>query len=566
MSVKGLGTRQRGVRLPIFELLCGGMLLAAIGLFAYHLARYAQNRDLLQTDISIAGIPVTGLTLQEAIANVEAIYTQPVELEYRGSLIQLDPAAVGFRVNTDQLRSEVQSKLASTNNYWGDFFNYLMRRSADPVTVALTASLSEADLRNYLLDVAARYDQTRSTANYDLVTMSFGAGASGAKLDVEKSIDLIRDALYKPEGRRVTLATKNEPAANASMSTLRQAIEAYMIGRGIKNDGVNMAASIMVIDLETGEEMSINPDVAYSAMSTVKIPILINVMSYFDFAIPDDYRWLMAASILCSSNSASNLLMQTVGNNDMAAGLTRVTNTIETLGATNSFINANIFVDPNAKPVVVARPTTHPDPTFNTRPDGNSQTTASDMATLLQEIYDCAEYNSGLRAPFPDRFTQAECKQMIELMSGNIIGRLIELGVPEGTRVSHKNGWGGNAQLGANVSDAAIVYSPRKTYILVTYMWDSQATNDGTRMGDNVMLHWETIEGISRLTYNYFNPDKPLAVARVPENQLTAVDCVMPNLQHPERIDLNNISNGRFNPDGSLASDACYNFPMCQQP
>ncbi|MBX3081549.1 MAG: serine hydrolase [Anaerolineae bacterium] len=564
MSVKGLGTRQRGIRLPIFELVCGGMVLAAIGLFAYHLARYAQNRDLLQTDISIAGIPVTGLTLQEAIANVETIYTQPVELEYRGSVIQLDPAAVGFRVNTDQLRSEVQSKLTSTNNYWGDFFNYLMRRSSDPVTIELNASLSEADLRNYLLDVAARYDQVQSTANYDLVTMSFGAGASGAKLDVEKSIDLIREALYKPEGRRVTLASKNELAANASMDTLKQAINAYMIGRGIKNDGINMAASIMVIDLETGEEMSINPDVAYSAMSTVKIPILINVMSYFDFAIDVDTKWLMAASILCSSNSASNYLMQIVGNNNMAAGLRRVTNTIETLGAKNSFINANIFVDPNAKPVVVERPPTTPNPLFNTRPDPNSQTTAEDMATLLQEIYDCAEYGSGLRAAFPDRFTQTECKQMIELMSGDIIGRLIELGVPEGTRVAHKNGWGGNVSLGANASDAAIVYSPRKTYILVTYFWNSQATEGGTIVGDNVMLHWETIEGISRLVYNYFNPDKPLAVARVPENQFTAVDCVMPNPEFKERIDLNNINNGRFNPDGSLVADACYNYPSCK--
>jgi beta-lactamase class A len=559
MTVKGLGTRQRGVRLPIFELLSGGMLLAALVLFAYHLAQYAQNRDLLQTDITIAGIPVTGLTLQEAMSNVEQVFTQPLVLEYRGNLIQLDPAAVGFRVNLDQLRSEVQSKLASTNNYWGDFINYLLRRNSDPVSVALNASLSEADLRNFLLDVAARYDQSPNQAQFDLVTMTFGVGATGAKLDVEQSLDLITDTLFKPQDRRVVLVGRTEPAARASLDTLRQAILTYFVARGIQNDGKAMMASVVIIDLETGEELSINPDVAYSAMSTIKIPILLNVMSYYPFAIPDQVKWLMGASILCSSNSASNLLIQTAGGGDMAAGLRRLTNTIQVLGAKNTYLNANIFVDPKAKPVVVEKPPTTPNPNYNTRPDINSQATAEDMASLLQGIYDCAEFNSGIRAALPDQYTQTECKQMLELMSGNSIGRLIELGVPAGTRVVHKNGWGGNRALGANVGDAGIVYSPRKTYIIVVYMWES-AADDNSGVGASVMLHWETLEGVSRLAYNYFNPDQPVTIARVPLDPLTAENCVMPSPQHIERLDLNNINNGRFNPDGSLVSDACVDY------
>jgi beta-lactamase class A len=560
MTVKGLGTKQRGFRLPIIELISAGCLMVAIVLFAFHLARYAQNRNLLQTDITVAGIPVTGLTLQEAMAAVESVYSQPIELEYRGSLIQLVPASIGFRVNTDQLRSEIQSKLANTDNYWADFWNYLWRRSSAPIEIPLNASLSDADLRNTLLDLGARYDQSPSQAQFDLTSMTFGAGATGTSLDVEKSIELIREVLYKPQSRVVTLASKNEPAARPSMDTLRAALLTYLAAQGIANDGISTLGSIMVIDLETGEEVSINPDIAYSAMSTIKIPILVTTMSYFDFAIPDDIKWLMGSSILCSGNDASNLLMQVSGGGSMANGLRRVTSTTQALGAKNTFINANIFVDPKAVPVVVERPPTTPNPTFNARPDPNSQTTVEDLATLLQAIYDCAEYNSGLRAAFPDQFTQTECQQMLELMSGNIIGRLIELGVPEGTRVSHKNGWGGTRASGANVGDAGIVYSPRKTYVIAAFFWEAQANPDGL----GTLKPWETMEGMSRIVYNFFNGDKPLSPARVPENPLGAIDCVMPNRDHPERLDLTNINNGRFNPDGTLVADACVNFPSCQ--
>lgn len=560
MTVKGLGTRQRGIRLPIVGLLSAGCLFAAIGLFAFHLARYAQNRDLLQTDITVADIPVTGLTLQEAMSTIESIYTQPIELEYRGSLIQLAPAAIGFRVNTDQLRSEIQSKLANTDNYWGDFWNYLWRRSADPIEIPLNASLSEADLRNFLIDLSARYDQVPNAGRFDLTTMTFGAGAAGTKLDVEQSLTLIKAALYKPQGRTVTLASTDEPAAKPNMATLQEGIQTYLAAQGYVSDGINSLTSVMVIDLESGEEMAINADIAYSAVSTIKIPILITVMSFYDFAIPNDIKWLMGSSILCSGNDASNLLMQVAGGNSMANGLRRVIATVQALGAKNTFINANIFVDPKAAPVVVERPKTNPNPNFNARPDPNSQTTAEDMASLMQAIYDCAEYNSGLRAAFPDNFTQTECQQMIELMSGNVIGRLIELGVPDGTRVAHKNGWGGTRASGANVGDAAIIYSPQRTYIIVAYVWEAQANPDGL----GTLKAWETIEGVSRITYNFFNGERPVSVGRVPENPNGAIDCVMPNIDFPERLDLNNINNGRFNPDGTLVADACVNFPSCQ--
>jgi hypothetical protein len=109
------------------------------------------------------------------------------------------------------------------------------------------------------------------------------------------------------------------------------------------------------------------------------------------------------------------------------------------------------------------------------------------------------------------------------------------------------------------VGDAAIVYAPGATYVLVVYIWEARATEDGRGSLDA----WRAVEGISRVVYNYFDPEKPLLVARTPEFELGASDCVMPNPNHPERIDLNNIANGRFQPNGDLVTDACVNYPAC---
>ena len=565
MTVTGLGTaRKGGIRLPILALFSGGFVLAALILFALELSRFSMGRDFLQTDITVADIPVTGMTLKDAAAAWESAYEQPIELDYQGSPILLRPAEIGFRTNSEVMLADIRSKQAGTSSYWGDFWNYLWRRPTSPVTVSLVADYQEAKLRAYLQDLAARYEKPASGAAFDPNTMSFGAGATGTRLDIEAAIQAVDTALRRPTSRRIKLPMKNEGARGANLQDLKAAVLKYLEAKGVAPDGPATLGSVVVLDLQSGQELSINPDIAYSAMSTIKIPILINIFRTLAFAPDKDVKWLMGASILCSSNSASNYLIQLSGAGNaarekLANGLNQVTNTVEILGAKNTFISAPLYVGDKNYQFSVPAPKTSPNQHLNAKPDTYSQTTAEDMAVLLQHIYDCSEYGSGLMAVFPDSYTQTECKQMIELMSGNIIGRLIELGVPPGTRIAHKNGWGGTQNSGANVSDAAIVYTPGGAYILSVYMWEAKANPDGI----GTLQPWEAIEGISRIVYNYFNADNPLLISRVPENSLGAVDCVMPNVNYPERLDLNNINNGRFDADGHMVPDACFNYPQC---
>ncbi|HLY25219.1 MAG TPA: serine hydrolase [Aggregatilineales bacterium] len=563
MLANGFGRARRRSGLPILALFSGVLLLAALVAFALELSRFASNRDLLQVDITVAGVPVTGLKLSEAVNTWEAVYNQPVELDFQGSPILLSPADIGFNINSQLMLSDVQSKVTGTNNYWADFWNYLWRRPTNPVSVDLRADYQEAKLRNFMQDIANRYEQRASGATFDGKSMTFDQGAAGTRLDIEKSIQDIDTALRKPTDRKVKLTMKSEGPHTATMATLKQAILDYFTTKGFLPDGQNSVASLMLIDLQNGQEININPDVPYSAESTIKVPIMLNIFRKLTFAIDNDTRWLMAASILCSSNSASNFLMQLAGTGadsgtQLASGIQQVNNTVGALGAANTFISAPLYVGDKKYQFSVPAPKTSPDKTFDTQPDPYSQTTADDMAILLQEIYDCSEYASGLVAIMPDNYNQTKCKEMVELLSGNIIGRMIELGVPSGTRVAHKNGWGA-VGTGYNSSDAAIVYTPGGNYILVMYMWER--LQPGQTVGS--ILPWETMEGISRIVYNYFNPGQALMVSRVPENQYTAVDCVMPNPAHEERIDLTNISSGRFDANGHVLPDACYNYPQC---
>src|SRR5258706_656364 len=496
MTVSGLGTSRKSLRLPTLAIFSAGMILVALILFTLELAQFAQGRDFLQTDITVAGVPVTGLKLSEAVNTWETIYEQLVELDFQGNLILLNPADIGFRANSELMESDLRSKASATNSYWADFWNYLWRRPTSPVQVELIADYQEAKLRNFLQDIARRYEQRASDASFDPKTLAFGPGASGQRLDIEASMIAIDEALRRPINRKAKLVMRNEGARAADISSLKQAILDYFTTKGFLPDGQTTLASVIVIDLQTGQEVSINPDIAYAAMSTIKIPIMLNIFRKLTFAPDKDTKWLMGASILCSSNSASNYLIQLSGagntaRDQLANGLSQVTNTVSAIGAKNTYISAPLYVGAKDYEFSIPAPTTAPNKQFDAKADAYSQTTAQDMAILLHEIYDCSEYGSGLIAAFPESYTQTECKQMVELLSGNIIGRMIELGVPPGTRVAHKNGWG-PVSGGYNSSDAGIVYTPGGNYILSMYMWEK--LQSGQEIGS--LVPWETMEGI----------------------------------------------------------------------
>ena len=77
------------------------LLLGAVALFFYELVAFSRKRANLPEGLSIAGVPVGGLSISEAHEHLLQIYSTPVEVLYDDQTILLTPASVGFRLDTE---------------------------------------------------------------------------------------------------------------------------------------------------------------------------------------------------------------------------------------------------------------------------------------------------------------------------------------------------------------------------------------------------------------------------------------------------------------------------------
>jgi beta-lactamase class A len=241
-----------------------------------------------------------------------------------------------------------------------------------------------------------------------------------------------------------------------------------------------------------GQEISTDPDIAFSAASIIKISIMTTFFRYEDQPLdPEAARWVREM-ISESGNDPSDWLMQRI---DEVRGPLVVSETMQELGLDSTFIAGYYY--PQAPLLQTYRTPANSRVDIDTGPDRYTQTTPSEMGTLLGDIYACANGGGGaLIAAFPDDINPDECQTMLELLSENVLGSLIKGGVPDGTRVAHKHGWRSSPL--DMIGDAGIVFTPGGDYILSVFIWDDQE------------MVWEPtsrlIADISKAAYNYFNP------------------------------------------------------------
>lgn len=519
-GLTGLGTRRTRRRVPIIPILSWTCILLAGGLFSLELIRFSQQIDTLNTDVTVAGVDVGGLSAAEARARWEQVYAQPITLWYDESPILLDPAAVGFRTNQESMLAAARAAGETESSFWTRFFSHLLGRTTEQViNVPLSADYQENLLEQFLRDVASRYDRAPGEASYDVQTLTLRTGGQGFVLDIDHAMQLVDAALRNPVQREVVLPVSGTDASRPSIDALREMIIGYLDSQGFIYDGQSTVGSIFIMDLESGEEVNILGDVAMSAASTIKVSILTNYFRTLTFAPSEDEAFLMAQSLLCSNNASSNYLIELSANRDMFAGLANINNMLQYLGIHNTYITAPFDLGDGQVYGSIPAPTTAPNRNFNTGADPFNQTTAEDLGTLFSMIYDCAYYGSGLIAAYPEgEFTSQECRQMLNLMSANDLERLLQGGLPPDAVISHKNGWLQNVH-----GDAGIVFPPNgRNYAIAVYLWEQGNFFTFERA-------WPLIEGISRATWNFFVPEQPLVAPRtdLPE-QAVACDTFSP--------------------------------------
>jgi beta-lactamase class A/uncharacterized protein YraI len=278
-----------------------------------------------------------------------------------------------------------------------------------------------------------------------------------------------------------------------------------MLARGF-DPATSKFGAFFLMDLQTGEAISVGNDVAFSGTSVMKVAIMARL--YGSLSTPPDARTAVdvANTMICSENAATNRLLSIVGSGDEYNGADEVTNFMNTLGLSDSFIiapyalNLNTPVTPPPNRAVIA-PTTTVDQT-KSNPDYTNQVTVDDMGYLLADIYQCAYQDSGpLLTNFSGAYEPRECRQMLHVMSNNTVDALLKAGVPADTRVAHKHGW-----INDTHSNAAVFFTPGGDYVMV------MAVHQPSWLDFSESL--PMIAEASRMVYNYFNPTAPMSTVR----------------------------------------------------
>jgi len=494
-------SRHRG-SLPILEIAGLLMILAAILIFMAQLSAYSQERQQLPEGLLLAGVPADGLKGEQALASIEQTYGAPVTVIYKDQEILLSPEQVGFRVNSEAMISSA-TELRMEGTFWSGFWDHLWQRPQQTYDINLNAEYSEEQLRAWVADLASRYESPPQPATIALETMSVSPGQPGETLDQEKAVADIAEALFQPIGRTVVLSINETDAPEPSMDTLETLLIEYLMSE--KYEGVasiyiyderNGDSLALDVDLRQGVPTPVNCDIAYAGLSTMKIPLMVGYFRYLGwFPYPYEYD-VVESTMTLSSNLNANFMLRDIGGDNIELGPPVVTEMMHYLGMENSFIAAPY--DDEDEPEYYstpAREAARAGMCIDTNADYAMQTTAEDIALLLDSIYQCAEYDGGdLIAAYPDEINQTECQMMIDVMSKNDEGKLILAGVPEYVEVAHKHGYTYDT-----ISDAGIVLSPGGNYVMVVFLWAD--------VGWLANTAFPIMEGLSTATFNYFNPD-----------------------------------------------------------
>ena len=480
------------------------LVLLAVVVTTLNLVRFSRLWINFPSNLSIAGVPVGQLNRQSAAERLLTVYTQPVELYYNEAVINLDPNTIGFTLDTDSMLSAAEQERTRIS-FWQAYWNYLWDRPVQAVDIPLRATYSEDRLRAFLVDeIATRYDQLPTSALPIVGTTNFQAGSSGSVLDIDRAIPLIEASMFTLDQRSVSLPIKKSSPTHPTFQNLE-----VLLRQTVSLSGFDGLIGVYVGDMQTGQAISFvldknnpvttPPDVAFTASSTIKIPIMISVFRRIGENPDAETTKNLEDMIAKSINTAADWLMQNKIDRDK--GPLVVTDDMHTLGLDDTFLGGYFYA--GAPLLEVFKTPANQRKDVSTDPDPYSQTTPGELGQLLTDLYQCANMNGGaLLAAFPGELTQAECRAMINYLIQDRIALLIQAGVPDGTNVAHKHGWVTD-QYGIihDMSDAAIVFTPGGDYVFTIYMYHPvQIVFDPAN---------QLVKGLSQAIYNFFNIPTP---------------------------------------------------------
>lgn len=474
----------------IFRIAALLLILTAALISALQFSRYKNGSSVFAPGSTWGGVDVSGLGRAEAAARVQAAYDRPVELRYQEAAIQAAAGELGLRIDT---AAEI---LPGGQTFWGRLWNRPVKAAEMPLGLEIDQDV----LRAYLVEqVAARYDHIPPAPLPLAGSTRFETGQPGRALDVDASIERIAAQIRSLEARSVDLAVNELPQAAPDLQNLE-----IFLKQKIDQAGFGGIAEIALLDLKgdralhfaTHGGQEIEENIAFSAASTVKIPILVSLLRRSAEPLPAEIDGLIVRMMALSENPPADQLMQQVIGGELAP--LSVTEDMAMLGLENTFLAGYFYLGAPLLRIYETPANQRQD--VSTSPDIYNQTTVGDMSALLRAVYQCAKENRGLLVEtFPGEMTQSKCEYLLGVMAQNKIGVLFEAGVPDGTVVAHKHGWTEESDgFLHSISDVGVIYGQETDYLLIIFLYDTdQLLFDPAN---------KLIAQLSQVVYNYFNP------------------------------------------------------------
>jgi beta-lactamase class A len=464
------------------------IVLLLAGFLLWRWVSFNRWRTYLPAGMTLAGVPVEGAARDEAIQRLLGAFNGPILLHYQDRRLSLAPQSVAFQIDVDATVSAMDAELAKNAGISG-YLKYLIGQHPGPVDIPVQATYSSQALREFMSSVARQYDQPAKPPVPQPTTGNYAPGEPGHWLDVKASLPGVESALLSTNQREATLVVNIQDPPPPDFQLLEQIIENELA----TFPGV---ASVFAKDLQTGDEIAINADVAYAGMSIIKIAIMTEAYRYLDQPPDPDTTKILTETMTLSGNFTANLLLRMIGQGDAYRGTEVLNASMRKLGLTNTFM-ATPYDEEVIPPTIVTHANSRTD--LNTEPDPYMQTTPADMGLLLEMIYQCSKGGGALPLIYPDDFSVDECQAMIDHMLANQLSGeddvpvLIAAGLPPSTPIAHKHGWVDDTR-----ADASIVLTPGGDYVLAIYLYQPG------------WVDWDTTNSImtriSQLVYAYFNP------------------------------------------------------------
>ena len=477
------------------------LIFSALLLTFFQWQSFSEARTRFPPGQVIASIPVGGLDRSQAAERIESVYRSPVELRYLSERIQVSPDGLGFSLGLEESLAAAEAQWLAQPSLPA-FWDFLWNRAPAIESVELIVTTDESQLSAYLSDeLASRYDQPSQAGRPQPPAWNFSTPQNGHRLLIGDAVDGVLQALMSPAERVVDLPVVDTEISSEQLDDL-----AWLLSYRVRRAGFPGVAEVYFEDLQTGEAIQlalrngseVEPGVAFTAASTMKLPIMVATMRREAEPPPEELQDLFERMIVLSENPPADRLMERI---DAVRGPILVTEDLHKLGLENSFIGGYFYLGAPLLQQFETPANRRTD--VNLFPDIYNQTTPAEMGRLLTAIYDCAQGRRGLlEQAFPGEISRSECEFMLSYLQRNHNGLMIEAGVPEGTLLAHKHGWIEEADgLLHTISDVGLVQSPGGDFVLVVYLYDfSQLRFSAAN---------QLIAELANTAYNYFNRQSP---------------------------------------------------------